>query len=196
MAAWIPTSFEDVCKRNAGRRKLHRRKRHARADRIVRMLASKDFAGAPELRKTPYGSLTRASEAFDVSKPTASRDFDLVRRIHRQFGRMFGRNFDPKRDRVVWTWNWEHYGFVTPESKAEGYPKPVGQFPFNTRRQETDESYSGFNQSSWHRQTFISQMRPWELMRAYGRILKMRDRRTKKLVEDFVRQNLNLTTLV
>ena len=89
---------------------------------------------------------------------------------------MFGRNFDAKSDRVVWTWNWDHYGFITPESKAEGYPKPVGHFPFDTRRQETEESYRGFNQSSWHKTTFISQMSPRELMRAYGRVIKMRDR--------------------
>ena len=191
MSAWIPQNFEDVCKRNAGRRKLHMRKREARADRIVRMLASKDFAGARELRKAKYGVLTCASEAFDVSKATASRDFALVRRKHRQFGRMFGRNFNEKTDRVFWTWNWEHYGFITWESKDTGNKKPVGQFPFDTRKQETEESYCGFDPSSWQNINPCSQMKPWELMRAYGRILKMRDRQTKKLVEDFVRHNLN-----
>jgi hypothetical protein len=44
MAAWIPQSFDDACKRNAGRRKLHRRKREARADRILRMLTSMNSA--------------------------------------------------------------------------------------------------------------------------------------------------------
>jgi len=58
IAAWVATNFEDICKRNPGRRKLHMRKRNARADRIVRVLASKDFASALELRKTRYGVLT------------------------------------------------------------------------------------------------------------------------------------------
>jgi hypothetical protein len=188
MAAWIPQSFDDACKRNAGRRKLHRRKREARADRIAGMLASPHSTGAAELLKAKYRSLTPASLAMAVSKATASRDFALVRRIHRQFLRMFGRNLDAKRDRVVWTWNWDHYGFITPESKAGGYPKPVGHFPFDTRRQETEGSYSGFDQSSWHHTTFISQMSTRELIRAYGRLLKTRERRSKKFFEDFLRQ--------
>jgi hypothetical protein len=189
MAAWIPTSFDDACKRNAGRRKLHMRKREARADRILRILTSMDSAARGlELPKTTYGLLTAASVTMQVSKPTLSRDFALVRRIHRQFLRMFGRNFDPKRDRVVWAWNWAHYGFITPESKAEGYPKRVGHFPFDTRRQETEESYCGFNQSSWHHTTFISQMSTRELIRAYGKFLRLRERRYRKFFEDFGRQ--------
>jgi hypothetical protein len=151
MAAWIPANFEEACQRNAGRRKLHMRTREARANRIMRLLASTDSAGSTELRKARYGLLTRASLAMAVSKTTASRDFALVRRIHRQFLRMFGRNFDPKRDRVVWAWNWAHYGFISPESKAEGHPKPVGHFPFDTRKQETEESYGGFSPSSWRK---------------------------------------------
>ncbi|HEY2964533.1 MAG TPA: hypothetical protein VGJ37_19090 [Pyrinomonadaceae bacterium] len=194
MAAWIPQSFEDVCKRNAGRRKLHRRKRNARADRMMRILGAMDSARALELRKAPYGLLPAASLAMEVSKPTASRDFALVRRIHDQFGRMFGRNFDPKRDSVVWSWNWDHYGFITPESKAEGYPKPVGHFPFDTRRQETEESYCGFNQSSWHHTTFISQMSTRELIRAYSRLTRMRERRYKKFIDDFVKATSNSTS--
>jgi hypothetical protein len=166
------------------------RKRERRADRIVPMLASKDFAVAAELRKTPYGLLNRASEAFEVSKATASRDFALVRRIHRQFLRMYGRSFDPKRDNVVWDWHRAHYGFMTPESRQAGYKKAVGQFPFDTRKQETEESYCGFNQSSWHRTTFISQMSTRELIRAYGRLVKMRDRLRipKTFFENYVRQ--------
>ena len=189
MAAWIPANFEEACQRNAGRRKLHIRKRETRANRILRLLTSTDSAGTAELRKTRYGLLTSASQTMAVSKPTASRDFALVRRIHGQFLRMFGRNFDRRRDQVVWAWNWAHYGFITPESKAEGYRKPVGRFPFDTRRQETDESYCGLNASSWHHTTFISQMSARELIRAYGRLLKMRERRYKKFFDDFVRQN-------
>lgn len=190
MAAWIPSDFEDACKRNAGRRKLHMRRREARANRIVGMLAAADSAGAPELRKAAYRSLTLASRSTEVSKPTLSRDFALVRRIHRQFAPMFGRTFNPKRDKIVWTWNCAHYGFITPESKAEGYRKPVGHFPFDTRKQETEESYCGFSQSSWHHTTFISQMSPRDLMRAYRRALRRRDRLPKKFFEDFLLHNL------
>lgn len=131
LAAWIPASFDEACKRNAGRRKLHMRKRQSRADRIARLLAATDSTPANGLRAT-HGSIVTASGALEVSKPTASRDFALVRRIHRQFVRMFGRNFDAKRDRVVWTWNWAHYGFSTWESKATKHKKPVGHFPFDT----------------------------------------------------------------
>jgi len=124
LAAWIPKSFDEACKRNAGRRKLHMHKRQARADRIVRVLASMDFARATELRETVYGWITITSQAMEVSKATASRNCALVRRIHRQFLRMFGRNFDAKRDRVVWTWKWDHYGFITPEIREQAIRSP------------------------------------------------------------------------
>ena len=176
MTAWIPANFEEACQRNAGRRKLHMRKREARADRIMRMLASTHSDSRTELSKARYGMLTRASQAMAVSKATASRDLALVRQIHGQFLRMFGRNFDRKRDRVVWAWNWAHYGFITPESKAEGYRKPVGRFPFDTRKQQTEESYCGFNKSSWDFTNVVAQMNTWELIRAYGRMLGMRAR--------------------
>jgi hypothetical protein len=143
MAAWIPQSFQDACKRNAGRRKLHRRKRHARADRILRILASMDSAGATELRDTTYGLLAPAAQAMEVSKATISRDFALVRRIHRQFGRMFGRDFDAKSDKIFWSWDWSYYGFMTQESTKAGYREAVGHFPFDTRKQESEESYVG-----------------------------------------------------
>lgn len=165
MSAWVPTSFEDACKRNAGRRKLHMRKRHARAERIGGILISMDAAPAPELRDSVYGWLTPVARAMEVSKATASRDFALVRRIHRQFARMFGRSFDPKRDRVVWDWHWSHYGFVAPESRQAGYKRPVGQFPFDTRKQETEESYGGFTQLSWQNTNYFSQLSTRDLIR-------------------------------
>ena len=120
---------------------------------------------------------------MQVSKPTASRDCALVRRIHRQFLRMFGRNFDPKRDRVVWAWNWDHYGFITAESRATGHREPMGHFPFDERRQETEECYCGFNQSSWHFTNEFAQMSTRDLMRPYGRAVRMRDTRRRTNVE-------------
>lgn len=124
------------------------RKRRERADRIVRLLAAMDTA--PELRDSAYGWLTIASQTMKMSKPTASRDFALARRIHAQFARMFGRPLTPEKDQVVWSWDWAHYGFRTPESWAAGHRKPVGHFPFNTREPYTnEENYCGFNQRSW-----------------------------------------------
>lgn len=163
---WIPTNFEDACKRNAGRRKLHMRMRKARAERISRLLAAIGAGGATELRETAYGWLNAACSAMKVSKATASRDLALVRRLHRQFARMFGRNFEPKRDKVVWDWHWSHYGFIAPESRRAGYSKPVGHFPFDTRKQETEESYCGFNQLSWQNGNYFSQLSTRDLMRA------------------------------
>lgn len=185
MGAWIPSNFEEACKRNAGRRKLHMRKRKARADRIVRLLTATESKQANGLR-AGYGSISTASHALGVSKPTASRDFALVRRIHRQFLRMFGREFDAKRDRVVWTWNWKHYGFITWESQAKGHKKPVGHFPFDTRKKETDESYCGLDPSSWQNIDPFWHMNTWELIRAYSRMLRMRDRLVRNRVRDWL----------
>lgn len=65
------------------------------------ILASMDSANATELRESAYGWLTITAQAMEMSKATASRDFALVRRIHRQFERLFGRSFDPKKDQIV-----------------------------------------------------------------------------------------------
>ena len=164
--AWIPKNFEEAAMRHAGRRKLHRRKRKARADRIVALLATMDATGARELLTTSYRWVKAFSLATQTSKATASRDLGLVRRIHHQFTRMFGRNFNVKTDRIVWVWNWDYYGFITPESRRAGYPKPVGHFPFDTRKQETEESYGGFNQLSWQNTDYFSQLSTRDLMRA------------------------------
>ena len=74
-----------------------------------------DSADAIALRDTTCGLIAPASQAMEVSKATVSRDFALVRRIHRQFGRMFGRNFNPKSDKIFWSWDWSYYGFIAPE---------------------------------------------------------------------------------
>src|ERR1043165_1016295 len=166
MAAWIPQSFDDACKRNAGRRKLHRRKRHARADRIVALLAAMDATAASELLTTSRGWVTAFSIATQTSKATASRDLGLVRGIHRQFTRMFGRTFNAKMDRIGWVWNWDYYGFITAESRRAGFPKPVGHFPFDTRRRETELSYQRFNQLSWQNEDYFSCLSTRDLMRA------------------------------
>ncbi len=67
--SWQPRNFEEACKRNAGRRGLHMRKRKARADRIVRLLAAID--ALPELRESAYGWLSLTAENMKKSKATA-----------------------------------------------------------------------------------------------------------------------------
>ena len=97
------------------------------------ILASMDVANATELRESAYGWLTITAQAMNLSK-VASRDFALVRRIHRQFARMFGRSFDSKKDQIVWSWHFDQYAFKTPESEAAGYAKPVGPSTLANRR--------------------------------------------------------------
>ncbi len=145
--AWQPKNWEEVCKRNAGRRKLHMRKRKARANRILRMLGAMEVA--PELRESAYGWLSVTAETMKKSKATASRDFAIARRIHFQFARMFGRTLELKKDQVKWSWDWSHYGFRTCESVQAGHKKPVGNFPFNTRSMATDDSYCGLSAANW-----------------------------------------------
>jgi hypothetical protein len=144
---WQPKNWEEACKRNAGRRKLHMKNREARADRIVRILTCMD--DAPELRDHCYGWLKIAAENMEKSRATASRDFALCRRIHSQFLRIFGRVFKPTTDEIAWSWDWSHYGFITQETKGAGHKKYVGNFPFNTRVDVTEEAYCGLSPRSW-----------------------------------------------
>jgi hypothetical protein len=138
-----------VCKRNAGRRKLHMRKREQRAKRIMRLLTGMGVTEA--LGESSYGRLPAIANRLGVSKATASRDLAFCRRIHFQFIQMFGRPLMPRKDRVVWSWDWSHYGFRTSESKAAGNRKPVGKFPFSTRAiPHSEDAFCGLNASSWH----------------------------------------------
>src|SRR4051812_16917365 len=116
---WTPKNWDEVCKRNAGRRKLHMRRRVERAHRIVRLLPI--FDTVPELRESSYGWLSITAKAMERSVATASRDCALVRRMRGQFLKMFGREFKPNQDLVLWTWDCSHYGFMTPESVQTGY---------------------------------------------------------------------------
>jgi hypothetical protein len=149
--AWHPTNWEDICKRNAGRKKLHQRRRKERADRIVRLLAA--IEAAPELLESSYGWLALTAETMKRSRATASRDFQLARRIHAQFARMFGRLFEVKKDQILWSWNWSHYGFRTNESYQAGYKKVVGHFPFDTRSTSSEDAFCGFGPDSWQSRT-------------------------------------------
>jgi hypothetical protein len=125
-----------------------------------------EATSASELLETSYGWVKALSLAMQVSKATASRDLGLMRSIHRQFSRMFGRTFSPKTDRIVWNWNIDHYGFIAPESRRAGWAKPVGHFPFDTRRRETELSYQGLNQLSWQNEDYFSRLSTRDLMRA------------------------------
>lgn len=155
MSVWIPKSFDEACKRNAGRRKLHMRRRKERADRIVRLIAAID--AVPELLESVYGWVALTAETIKMSKATASRDFTLARRIHVQFTRMFGRTLEPHRDQIKWSWDWSHYGFQTPESWRAGHRKPVGHFPFSTRAIVCEEAYCGYTPQSWQPQEWSFQ---------------------------------------
>src|SRR5215510_7926410 len=147
---WTPKNWDEVCKRNAGRRKLHMRKRAEREDRVLRLLNV--FDSVPELRESSYGWLSAAAEKMHRSVATASRDFALVRRVRAQFLRMFGREFKPGEDFILWTWDLSHYGFCTRESVQAGYRKAVGKFPFVTRDIAiSDEAYCGFYPEFWHK---------------------------------------------
>lgn len=129
---WKPKNWEEVCKRNAGRRKLHMRNRRERARRIVQLLTTLSDV---DLGESSYGRLPAIAKQFEVSAATASRDFALCRRIHFQFLQMFGRRLTPGVDLVIWSWDWSHYGFRTTESTSDGHRKPVGKFLFSTRSQ-------------------------------------------------------------
>ena len=144
---WIPRNWEEACKRNAGRRKLHARKRKERADRIVGILVAMEVA--PVLRESAYGWLSMAAERMKKSKATASRDFALARRLHNQFAQLFGRPLNLQRDHIKWSWDWSHYGFRTQESLRSGHKKPIGSFPFDTRAEVTEEAFGGFGPKSW-----------------------------------------------
>jgi hypothetical protein len=146
---WTPKNWDEVCKRNAGRRKLHMRKRTERAHRILGLLDV--FNNVPELQDSSYGWLSIAAEKMDRSLATASRDFALTRRIRSQFMRMFGREFKPGQDFILWTWDLSHYGFCTRETYLAGFGKKlVGKFPFLTRSVLIpEEAYGGFTPEFW-----------------------------------------------
>lgn len=144
---WHPKNWEEACKRNAGPKKLHQRKRKERADRIVRLLAAIEVA--PELLESSYGWLSLTAQTMKRSKATVSRDFQLARRIHTQFSRMFGRRFEVKTDQILWSWDWSHYGFRKRESYQAGYRKSVGHFPFDTRAMPSEEAFCGLGPTSW-----------------------------------------------
>ena len=146
---WKPKNWEEVCKRNAGRRKLHMHHRRQRAKRIVHLLRRGAVSVDPQ--ESCYGRLPAIAKQFEVSAATASRDLALCRRIHFQFLQMFGRPLKPRKDLVVWSWDWSHYGFRTAESKTAGYSKPVGKFPFSTRGiTHSEDAFCGFSAISWH----------------------------------------------
>jgi hypothetical protein len=54
--------------------------------------------------------------------------------------------------------------------------EPVGQFPFNTRKQETEESYCGFTQLSWHNGHLASQLSTRDLIRVLTPIYRRQGR--------------------
>ena len=62
---------------------------------------------------------------------------------------MFGRTLDVKKDQIVRTWDWSHYGFRTRESYQAGHLKSMGHFPFDTRAACSEEAFCGLGPNSW-----------------------------------------------
>ena len=78
--------------------------------------------------------------------------------------------------RFFWSWDWSHYGFIAPESAKAGYREPVGHFPFDTSKQETEESFCGFTQLSWHNGHLASQLSRRDLIRVLTPIYRRQGR--------------------
>lgn len=165
---WHPQNWEEACKRNAGRKKLHQRKRKERADPIVRLLAAIEVA--PELLESSYGWLSITAETMKRSKATASRDFQLARRIHTHSSLecLVGTS-KPKQIRSCGPWDWSHYGFRTRESYQAGYSKAVGNFPFDTRTMPPEEAFCGLGPNSW-----LPKVSPFESMSTRDLISNLR----------------------
>jgi hypothetical protein len=119
MSKWIPKNQEEANKRAAGRRKLNIRRRKARAERITALLS--DMLGgeaqyADLLRAGGYGATRITAESFEVSETTAGRDLCLCRWMLEEFRRARGREFDPGRDEITWSWDYSQYSFKSRES--------------------------------------------------------------------------------
>jgi hypothetical protein len=69
--AWRPRSWENICKCQAGRRKLHMRKREARANRIVQLLPA--VSETEGLRESSYSWLPFFARHLQVSPATVQR---------------------------------------------------------------------------------------------------------------------------
>ena len=85
--AWHPKNWEEACKRNAGRKKLHQRKRQERADRIVRLLAA--IEAVPELLESSYGWLSLTAETMKRSNARRVADGTLLSLRPRDHGELF-----------------------------------------------------------------------------------------------------------
>lgn len=88
---WTPSSFEEACRRAAGRRAYNRRRRLARQRRISAILRLQDAKAAVTGREL--------ARALRVSESTVSRDLAFVRRVRRDYewrnwgARMTARSF-------------------------------------------------------------------------------------------------------
>lgn len=122
---------------------LHQHKREERADRIVRLLAA--IEAVPELQGSSYGWLALTAETLNCSKAAASRDFHLARRVHAQFTRMFGQQFDVKKDQLVGSWDWSPLWIPNARKLPRQVSgKPSATFPFGTRLQPSEKAFCGF----------------------------------------------------
>jgi predicted DNA-binding transcriptional regulator YafY len=72
--AWVPTSFNDICKRAAGRRRYHAGRQRAQFTRQLKVLKELQQANWEN-----YGLGRRLAREFGVSEATVSRDIRHLR---------------------------------------------------------------------------------------------------------------------
>ncbi|MDQ3817732.1 MAG: hypothetical protein M3362_08585 [Acidobacteriota bacterium] len=129
--AWVPKNQVEANKRQAGRRKLHIRKRAERAARIERLLAV--MPTDENMRVGSYGWTRDVAQVLEVSEPTASRDLRLCRAILNKFEELFEREYDPETDSIKWGWDYASFSFRTPETVGARHEAWVMAFMFSTR---------------------------------------------------------------
>jgi hypothetical protein len=72
---WIPKTFEQACKRAAGRRRYHATRRRVRDNRQLQIMDILVHLGWPK-----YGIGRALAEALSVDPPTISRDLKYIRK--------------------------------------------------------------------------------------------------------------------
>ena len=77
--AWQPRTFDEACKRAAGRRAYNRKRRLAREHRIVTILRLLDVR--------PGMSGRELASALRVHEATVSRDLKFIRKVKAEYSR-------------------------------------------------------------------------------------------------------------
>jgi predicted DNA-binding transcriptional regulator YafY len=89
---WMPLTFNEACKRAAGRRAYNKQRRLARERRISRIIAlqnSYDLTGR------------ELAALFHVQEATISRDLRFIRRVSAEYRKMIGEEMSARGFRFV-----------------------------------------------------------------------------------------------